>query len=147
MGKRQEFTWWTSRPGRGTNFWIPLRINPEQTERWHDLVSEDAKAGQIRLQRHRKNWVLHVTVEYPIEEPTIDGDPTPVGLDIGETALITACGLKRGTPTRPVLWSGKRAKHFRKEMSTTLQRLQERDAEWRIGERFDYCQNSDGGDK
>ena len=66
---------------------------------------------------------------------------------IGETAPITTCGLKHGTPTRPVLWSCKRAKHFRKEMSTTLQRLQERDVEWRIGERFDYCQNSDGGDK
>jgi len=140
--REHEFTWWAPRPGRGTNFWIPLRINPEQEELWHDLLSEDAKAGQIRLQRHRKNWVLHVTVEYPVEEPTTDGDTTPVGLDIGETALITACGLKHGTPTRPVLWSGKRAKHLRKEMSTTLQRLQERDAEWRIDERFDYYQNA-----
>ncbi len=142
-GEREhEFTWWAPRPGRGTNFWIPLRINPEQEGLWHDLLNEDAKAGQIRLQRHRENWVLHVTVEYPIEEPTTDGDTTPVGLDIGETALITACGLKHGTPTRPVLWSGKRAKHLRKEMSTTLQRLQERDAEWRIDERFDYYQNA-----
>ncbi|USZ71439.1 transposase [Natronosalvus halobius] len=140
--REYEFTWWAPRPGHGTNFWIPLRINPEQEALWHDLLTEDAKAGQIRLQRHRKNWVLHVTVEYPIEEPTTDGDTTPVGLDTGETALITACGLKRGTPTRPVLWSGKRAKHLRKEMSTTLQRLQERDAEWRIDERFDYYQNA-----
>lgn len=109
---------------------------------WFDILNDDAKAGEIRLQQHRKNWVLHVSVEYPIEEPSADGDTTPIGLDIGETALITACGLKRGTPTRPVLWSGKRAKHLRKEMSTTLQRLQERDAEWRIDERFDYYQNA-----
>jgi len=27
-----EFTWWVPRPGRGTNFWMPLRINPEQEE-------------------------------------------------------------------------------------------------------------------
>lgn len=140
--REHEFTWRAPRPGRGTNFWIPLRINPEQESLWHDLLNEDAKDGQIRLQRHRKNWVLHVTVEYPIEEPTTDGDTTPVGLDIGETALITACGLKHGTPTRPILWSGKRAKHLRKKMSTTLQRLQERDAEWRIDERFDYYQNA-----
>lgn len=140
--RKHEFTWWVPRPGRGTNFWIPLRINPEQRELWFDILNEDAKAGEIRLQQHRKNWVLHVSVEYPIEEPTADGDTTPIGLDIGETALITACGLKRGTPTRPVLWSGKRAKHLRKKMSTTLQRLQERDADWRVDERFDYYQNA-----
>ena len=86
-----EFTWWVPRPGRGTNFWIPLRINPEQENLWHDLVSEDAKAGEIRLQQHRKNWVLHVTVEYPVEEPSTDGDATHIGLDIGETALLTGC--------------------------------------------------------
>jgi len=27
-----EFTWWVPRPGRGTNFWMPLRINPEQED-------------------------------------------------------------------------------------------------------------------
>lgn len=137
-----EFTWWAPQPGRGTNFWIPLRINPEQEQLWHDLLNEDAEAGELRLQKHRKTWVLHVTVKYRANQPKEDGDITPIGLDIGETALITACGLKRGTPTRPVLWSGKRAKHLRKEMSTTLQRLQRRDAEWRIDERFVYYQNA-----
>lgn len=142
-GEREhEFTWWVPRPGRGTNFWIPLRINPEQEDLWHDVLNGDAKAGEIRLQRHRKTWILHVSVKYSVEEPDADRDTTPIGLDIGETALITACGLKRGTPTRPVLWSGKRAKRLRKEMSTTLQRLQERDAEWRIDERFAYYQNA-----
>jgi len=138
-----EFTWWVPQPGRGTNFWIPLRINPEQEALWHDLVSEDAKAGEIRLQKHRQNWVLHVTVEYPVEEPTTDGDATYVGLDIGETALITGCALKGGSPTDPFVCSGSRAKQLRKEMHTTLKRLQERDAaEWRIDERFDHYQNA-----
>jgi len=70
---------------------MPLRINPEQEDRRHDLVSEDAKlvaidAGEIRLQLHRKNWVLHVTVEYPVEEPAADGDER-TSEDIGEAAL------------------------------------------------------------
>nr|WP_303659915.1 hypothetical protein [Haladaptatus halobius] len=71
-----EFMWWVPRPGRGMNFWIPLRINPEQEDLWHDLVAEDAKAGEIRLQKHRKNWVLHVTVEYPVEESATVGNAT-----------------------------------------------------------------------
>jgi len=51
-----EFTWWVPRRS-GNEFRMPLRINPEQEDLWHDLVSEDAKAGEIRLQQHRKNWV------------------------------------------------------------------------------------------
>jgi putative transposase len=41
------------------------------------------------------------------------------------------------------LVNGGRARHLRKEMFTTLTRLQERDAaQWRIDERFDYYQNA-----
>ena len=114
-----EFTWWVPRPGRGTNFWIPLRINPEQEDLWHDLVDGEASAGQLRLQRHRRNWVLHVTVEFPVEEPDHDADAddvTHIGLDIGESALITGCALKDGSPTGPFVCDGSRAKHLRKEM-------------------------------
>ncbi len=68
---------------------------------------------------------------------------THIGLDIGETALITGCALKDGSPTGPFVCDGSRAKHLRKEMHTTLKRLQERDAaEWRIDERFDHYQNA-----
>mgnify|MGYP000342022070 FL=1 len=141
-----EFTWWVPRPGRGTNFWIPLRINPEQKYLWHDLIDGNASAGQLRLQRNRTSWTLYVTVEFPIEEPdyATDGDDvTHIGLDIGETALITGCALKDGSPTGPFVCDGSRAKHLRKEMHTTLKRLQERDAaEWRIDERFDHYQNA-----
>ncbi len=68
----------------------------------------------------RENRVLQVTIKQSTDEPTTDGDTTPVELDISETVLITACGRKHSTLTRPVLWSDRRAKHLRKEMSTTL---------------------------
>ncbi|TYL35825.1 transposase [Natronococcus pandeyae] len=141
--RHHEICWNVPMPGRGTNFWIPLRINPEQESLWHDVLSEGAKAGQIRLQRNRSSWVLHVTVTYSVEEPETDGDDTYIGFDIGESALITGCALKRNTPTKPMLESGSRARHLRKEMFTTLRRLQERDAaEWRIDERFNHYQNA-----
>jgi len=42
-----------------------------------------------------------------------------------------------------MLVSGSRARHPRKEMFTTLRRLQSRDtAEWRVDERFDHYQNA-----
>jgi len=141
-----EFTWWVPQPGRGTNFWIPLRINPAQEGLWHGLVDGEASAGQLRLQRHRTSWTLHVTVEFPAEEPNYeptDDDVTPVGFDIGEAHLLAGCACEQGTPTDPLLSNGGRARHLRKEMHTTLKRLQERDAaQWRIDERFDHYQNA-----
>nr|CAA25386.1 unnamed protein product [Halobacterium phage phiH] len=92
-----EFTWWAPQPGRGTNFWIPLRINPEQDGLWHDLVHGEASAGQLRLQRHRTSWTLHVTVEFPVEQPDYeptDEDVTPVGFDIGEAPARGLCASR-----------------------------------------------------
>ena len=104
------FTWWVPQPGRGTNFWIPLRINPAQEGLWHDLVDDEneASAGQLRLQRHRQSWTLHVTVEFPVEEPDYDptDDVTPVGFDIGEAHLLAGCACEQGTPTDPLLING-----------------------------------------
>ena len=137
------FVWQVPMPGRGTNFWIPLQINPDQESLWFDLLNDDAEAGEIRLQRHRTSWELHVTVEYTVEEPTNSDDPAYIGFDVGESALITGCALKRDVPRKPMIESGSRARHLRKEMHTTLKRLQERDAaEWRIEERFNYYQNA-----
>ncbi|WP_254761555.1 transposase [Natrinema marinum] len=137
------FVWQAPQPGRGTNFWIPLQINPEQESLWFDLLNDDAKAGELRLQRHRTSWELHVTVEFSVDEPTESDDPTYIGFDVGESALITGCALKRDVPREPMIESGSRARHLRKEMFTTLKRLQERDAaEWRIDERFDHYQNA-----
>lgn len=141
--RTNEFCW---RVPYGRNaFWVPLRTDPEQSELWRGLVEGGVEAGQLRLQRNRTSWELHVTVEFDV--PTADyetDDCTPVGLDIGETTLVTGCALNRGSPTRPRLWSdeGSRAKRLRKEMHTTLKRLQERDAGWRIDERFSYFQNA-----
>ena len=53
--------------------------------------------------------------------------------------LVMDCALQHDTPTKPLLINGKEAKRIRKEMFTTLKRLQERDAsEWRVEERFSY---------
>jgi len=141
--RKHGFVWQVPMPGRGTNFWIPLRINPEQESLWSDLLFEDVKAGELRLQKHRKSWELHVTVTYSVEEPTESDDTTFIGFDVGESALITGCALKRDVTRKPMMINGNQARHLRKEMFTTLKRLQSRDAaEWRINERFNYYQNA-----
>jgi IS605 OrfB family transposase len=143
--REYEICWNVPQPGHGTNFWIPLRLNPDQEELWGEMLDDDSstKVGELRLQRHRKTWTLHVTVEYEIEDTSeIPENPTRVGFDIGESMLVTGCALQHDTPTKPLLINGKEAKRLRKEMFTTLKRLQERDAsEWRIEERFSYYQN------
>ncbi|MFB6081094.1 MAG: RNA-guided endonuclease TnpB family protein [Haloferacaceae archaeon] len=139
--RTHEFCWRVPQAGRGNAFWIPLRINPAQRELWDDLLDGDVTVGEFRLQEHRTTWVLHVTVEYEVAEPEEPDDPTPVGFDIGESKLLTGCARRDGTPIRPYIYDGGRARHLRKEMFTTLRRLQERDAEWRVDERFDHYQN------
>ncbi len=141
--RTHEFCWRVPQAGRGNAFWIPLCINPAQRELWTDLLDGDVTVGEFRLQEHRTTWVLHVTVEYEVAEPEEPDDPTPVGFDIGESKLLTGCACQDNTPTNPMLFDGGRARHLRKEMFTTLRRLQERDAaEWRIDERFDHHQNA-----
>jgi putative transposase len=142
--REHELCWRVPQAGRGNAFWIPLRINPAQRELWMDLLNGDVTVGEFRLQEYRTNWVLHVTVEYAVAEPEEPDDPTPVGFDIGESKLLTGCALTdNDTPTQPYIYDGGRARHLRKEMHTTLKRLQERDAaEWRIDERFDHYQNA-----
>ena len=143
--REYEICWNVPQPGRGTNFWIPLRLNPDQQGLWDDILDDDSstKVGELRLQRYRKTWTLHVTVEYRVEDTTeLPENPTRVGLDIGESMLVTGCALQHDTPTNPLLINGKKAKRLRKEMYTTLKRLQERGAsEWRLEERFSYYQN------
>ena len=141
--RTHEFCWRVPQAGRGNAFWIPLRINPEQESLWFDLLNEDVSVGEFRLQQHRTTWMLHVTVEYEVADPTTPDDPTYIGFDIGESKLLTGCACQNDTPTQPFLYDGGRARALRKEMHTTLKRLQERDAEpWRVDERFDYYQNA-----
>ena len=140
--RTHEFCWRVPQAGRGNAFWIPLRINPTQESLWADLLNGGVSVGEFRLQQHRTNWVLHVTVEYEVAEPDEPDDPTPVGFDIGESKLLTGCACRDETPTRPYIYDGGRARQIRKEMFTTLRRLQERDAEWRVDERFNHYQNA-----
>jgi len=126
--RTHEFCWRVPQAGRGNAFWIPLRINPEQESLWFDLFDEDATVGEFRLQQHRTNWVLHVTVEYEVAEPETSDDPTRIGFDIGESKLLTGCACQNDTPTQPYIYDGGRARALRKEMYTTLKRLQERAA-------------------
>ncbi|WP_458210927.1 RNA-guided endonuclease TnpB family protein [Haladaptatus sp. NG-SE-30] len=140
--RSHEFCWRVPQAGRGNAFWIPLRINPAQRELWDDLLNEDVTVGEFRLQEHRTNWVLDVTVEYEVVEPEVPDDPTPIGFDIGESKLLAGCACQDDTPTQPMLFDGGQARQLRKEMFTTLRRLQERDADWRIDERFNHYQNA-----
>lgn len=133
-------------------FWMPLQINPQQEQEWHALLDEesDTEAGELRLVRDGSRWILHQTIKYPVED-TSDVDRaecTKVGFDIGESKLLVGCALQqqRGaddTPVDPLFVDGARARKLRKEMFTTLKRLQERDAaQWRIDERFEYYENA-----
>ena len=141
--REHEFCWRVPQAGRGNAFWIPLRLNPEQESLWFDLLEERVTVGEFRLHKHRTNWVLHVTVNYDVAEPEPPDDPTRVGFDIGESTLLTGCAWQNDTPTQPYSYDGSRARALRKEMYTTLKRLQERAvAEWRVNERFDHYQNA-----
>jgi IS605 OrfB family transposase len=130
--RTHEFCWNVPQAGRGTNFWNPLQINPEQRDLWERLLhEEDVTAGELQLVRRQSAWLLHVTAKWNSTIMDVT-DPTYIGIDVGETALVTGCALTRDTPTNPFCVSGSRAKQLRKERSTTLQRLQERDAApWR----------------
>ncbi|MFB6188289.1 MAG: RNA-guided endonuclease TnpB family protein [Halapricum sp.] len=144
--REHGYCWRVPQAGRGSSFWIPLRVNPEQRDHWGALRDDRADVGEFRLQRSGETWVLHVATEYEVEAPdysATDGDMTPVGFDIGEAHLLAGCARTGDSPTDPILINGGRARHLRKEMHTTLKRLQERDAaEWRIDERFDHYQNA-----
>ena len=51
-----EFTWWVPRPGRRTNFWIPLCITPEQEDLWHDLRKEMHTTLKRLQERDAAEW-------------------------------------------------------------------------------------------
>lgn len=140
-----EVCWEVPMPGRGTNFWIPLRTNPDQRDTWRSLLDgeSDTTAGSLQLKKTRIGWTLYVSVEFPVEDTSeLPENPTPIGVDVGESMLAVGCALQHDSPTNPLLISGKDARRIRKEMYTVLNRLQERGAaQWRIDERFGYYQN------
>lgn len=138
------FCWEVPMPGRGTNFWIPLHINPEQRTTWQELLDGDADAGELRLLSKDGDWYLHVTIKRHVAQADVGDElePTPIGIDVGEAALVTACAVVDASPTRPLICDGSQAKQCRKQMFTTLRRLQRREAaDWRIRERRERCRN------
>jgi putative transposase len=69
-----------------------------------------------------------------VEEGSTDSvsDATPIGVDIGEAALLTVCHRdERGTPTAPTLWNdeGKEIRRLWKAYFTATKCLQERGSE------------------
>jgi len=59
-------------PNRGTDPWIPLRLDPEQEELWDDFLDKESstEVDELRSQKHRKMWTLHISVEYEVENAT-----------------------------------------------------------------------------
>lgn len=141
-----KFCWRVPQAGHNNSFWIPLQINQAQRDLWNGLLDGSAEVGEFQLQRYRSRWELLVTVKYEVEGPeySVNGEGvTPIGFDIGEEHLVAGCARTNNSPTAPLLVNGGRARHLRKEMYTTLKRLQKRDAaEWRIDDRFNHYQNA-----
>lgn len=70
---------------------------------------------EFRLQEHRTNWVLHVTVEYNVPDPETPENPTYIGFDIGGSKLLTGCALTdNGTLTQPYMYDGGSARQLRR---------------------------------
>lgn len=104
-----EFCWAVPQPGRGTDIWIPLAINPAQRDWWDQLLAGDATAGQLQLvhQPPHDRWELHVPLTLPTPDTEVDQDAcTPVGFDVGEAILLTGCALRNGRPIDPLLVDG-----------------------------------------
>lgn len=140
--RTHELAWRVPMPGRGTSFWIPIQLNPEQEELWHRVeqqptrpdkaepedVDDALSVGQVRLQRDGERWVLHVTVDIKVEErcDPDDEDVTPVGFDVGISQLLVGCALEDGKPRQPFIYSGGTLRHARQKQNDATQRLQRR---------------------
>jgi IS605 OrfB family transposase len=122
------------------HLWIPAQPNPEQRSWVEAIFAGDADMGECRLFDRNGEWFLHMVATREVEQQSTDSvsDETPIGVDIGESALLTVCHRdERGTPTAPTLWNdeGKEVRRLRKTYFTATKRLQERESE-RIAESF-----------
>lgn len=157
LNRTHELAWRVPMPGRGTSFWIPLHINPEQEELWHRVerqptrpdraepeeVDDALSVGQVRLQRDGSRWVLHVTVDIELEEKTNpdSGDVTSVGFDVGISQLLVGCALEDGKPQQPFIYSGGTLRHARQKQNDATQRVQRRNSTHLDGELWERYQN------
>jgi len=122
------------------HLWCPAIINPEQRDWIEAVYSDDAELGEVRMFPRGGGWYLHLTAHREVEETEVSESCTPIGVDIGETALATVCHLdERGSPTAPKIFSreGSKVRQLREEYFTTSKRLQERGSEKLLEERGD----------
>ena len=131
--RHHEVCWEVPLPGRGTNFWIPLQLNPEQEDWWHSLIDDEDDSvwsGELRLQRDGDRWVLHVTANYEVKPDHScscnSDDVTPVGFDVGESKLLVGCALRDDTPVDPLFVDGGRVRHLRQKQASAEDRLKPR---------------------
>jgi putative transposase len=122
------------------HLWVPAQSNPDQRPWVEAVFAGDADMGECRLFDRDGEWFLHMVATREVEQRSTDSvsDATPIGVDIGEAALLTVCHRdQRGTPTAPTLWTdeGTEVRRLRKTYFTATRRLQERGSE-RIAESF-----------
>ena len=121
------------------HLWIPAQPNPKQRSWVEAVFAGDAKMGECRLFERDGEWYLHMVATQEVEQrPDSVSDETPIGVDIGESALLTVCHRdERGTPTAPTLWNdeGKEVRRLRKTYFTATRRLRERGSD-RIADSF-----------
>ena len=122
------------------HLWIPARANPDQRDWLEALAADDAEMGESRLFEREGTWYLHVTATRDVvdKSETSADERTPIGVDIGETSLVTVCHRDgSGSPVRPRLWAddGKAVRRLRKTHFTAKRRLQKRGSE-RIADSF-----------
>jgi len=136
---QNHYEWYVKIPHhRDYNCWLPAGINPEQRPWQEALYSGDATLGESRLFERDGTWYLHVTATREVASRSESGDPTPVGVDVGDAALATVCHRdEHGTPTEPVIYSDEAStvRHLRKTYFTATRRLQRREST-RISEEY-----------
>lgn len=73
------------------HLWMPAQPNPDQRDWLEALNAGDAEVGESRLFQRDGAWYLHVTATRNVEDrskASVD-ERTPIGVDIGEAALVT----------------------------------------------------------
>jgi transposase len=114
------------------HLWLPAQPNPEQRDWIEALYMGDATMGESRLFDRNGEWYLHLVATRTVKERSSSAPEMPIGVDIGETALVTVCHRdERDAPTTPNLWNeeGKQVRHLRETYFTATRRLQQRGSE------------------
>ncbi|WP_436927606.1 RNA-guided endonuclease TnpB family protein [Halosimplex amylolyticum] len=131
---QNHYEWYAKIPHHDDyHLWFPAAPNPEQRPWLEALHAGDAEMGECRLLERNGKWYLHITASREVEALSAsDTEWTPVGVDIGDAALVTVCHRdERSTPTAPDIYSDEasQVRHLRKTYFTATRRLQRRESE------------------